>query len=129
MKKVCTWCNGTGEDSWQEDNFSEIFYDTCYHCRGKGQISDDLARSDKLVEVCQFIARARVCDYRDALNSSPDGEGFDFEAYENNINPRDYIEIKFDQYTRDVMIEMGQKTPEEQQIMIAMYDAMESEAA
>lgn len=119
---VCSRCAGTGEDCWDEAD--ERIYDTCYSCHGSGKVSGAQAREQKLYDVCEFIGRLKAQDYRNAVNSDPEGEGFDFMAAESGISAWEYFQIKVDQHTNEVAIAMDLKSTEDQDALIAMYDAV-----
>ena len=122
MESACTRCGGTGWNEWFEDDSEQR--DRCYHCLTTGKVSDEIARTDKLVEICEYVARLDADDYRRALDNDPEGEDFRFHAAENMMTTRDYFGDIFMRYLYKALDRLDAMPECDQDTAILMYDAM-----
>jgi hypothetical protein len=113
----CSRCQGQGEETYDEDD--RRVTDVCYHCAGSGQVDDDTDFHDRLESVASSIAYVMESDYRRAVNSDPDGDGYDLGGYENGMMPHDYFRCNVWDRTADIAQELVELPRVDQELLIA----------
>lgn len=122
MESACTRCGGTGWNKWFEDDREQRY--RCYHCLATGKVSNELARTYKLMDICEYVARRDAHDYRRDLNNDPEGEDFRFHAAENMMTTHDYFSDICTRYFYKALDRLDAMPECDQDTAILMYDAM-----
>jgi len=117
MNNICSRCNGTGYEEYDED-YAQV-YDSCYHCGETGYVSDESAWQDELAKVASTLAYYHVSEMRGYYNSNPDGEGWDFCAAENMMTGSDYFRAKCWEYESVFINQLMELTVETQKVLVA----------
>ena len=90
--RTCRRCSGEGGlRSLDDHEVAQGIFDLCYHCGGSGRVTDEVDDADEVEDMLMSIAWTRAYEWRAAVNSDPEGEGFDFRAAENGMSPHDYL--------------------------------------
>jgi len=123
MNYECKRCGGSGVDCYDDDD--RRVEDVCYHCGGSGKVDEETYFHDMLGKVCDYLGFIKAYEFRRAVNSDPEGEGFDFIASENMVSPNEYFEGLSYSYSDQYMAEMLEKDLDTQRTLVAMYQAMD----
>ncbi len=124
MKNICSRCNGTGYEEYDENY--RTFYDSCYHCGESGYVNEETHWHDQLADVAKSLAYYHVSEMRNHINSDPDGEGWDFHAAENMMTGSDYFQAKCWNY-EDIFIQQLMDLPFETQQVLVAWDEFNKE--
>lgn len=116
----CSRCRGSGEDVYDDEDGR--WTDVCYHCAGSGQVEEELDFQDRLGCVATALAYRAESDYRKAVNSDPDGDGYDLGAYENMMMPDDYFRSRVWDREFDIMGQLCAMQAADQQFMVAWHE-------
>ncbi len=87
---TCSKCNGTGEQTYDEDG--RRVTDACYHCGTTGEVDEELDWHDRLQAVAVTLAERMEREYREACDADPQGDGYDLYAAENGMTTWDYFQ-------------------------------------
>jgi hypothetical protein len=118
--EICSRCNGEGYEYFVED-FRE-FRDACYHCGTTGMIDDNKAYHDKIHKVAVFLAHCEVEDYRKAVDSNPDGEGWEFRAAESMMSGWELYQSCVYNYAEEYHYLLTKMDLEGQDLLIAWHN-------
>ena len=118
--EICNHCNGEGYEYFVED-FRDV-RDACYHCGTTGMIDDDRAFHDKIQKVAVFLAHCEVEDYRKAVNSDPDGEGWNFRAAESMMSGWELYQSYVYDYAEKFHQQLAKMDFEDQDLLIAWHN-------
>lgn len=114
---ICSRCQGEGEETYDEDG--RTVTDVCYHCAGSGKVDDETDFHDRLLSVASAIAYVMESDYRRAVNSDPEGDGYDLGGYENGMMPYDYFRSQVWNRSYDVAEKLSAMSQADQELLIA----------
>ena len=117
MQSICSRCNGTGYEAYDED-YRRVRH-SCYHCGETGYVSDETAWQDELGKVASALAYNYVSQMRKDYNSDPEGEGWDFCAAENMMTSSDYFKVKCWEYEDVFMSQLLDLPPETHNVLVA----------
>ena len=116
----CSQCQGEGEVWEPEDGHPQGgVYDVCYHCGGEGTVDEETDFHDRLQRVASTLAYQKESDYRRAVNSDPDGDGYDLGAYENGMMPSDYFRVRVWERTDEIARELADRPRAEQELLVS----------
>jgi len=118
--EICNRCNGEGYEFIVED-FRE-FKEPCYHCGTTGKIDDQVAFHDKIQNVAVSLAKWKVSEYQKAVDSNPDGEGWNFRAAESMMSSRELFESYVYDYAEKYHQQLAEMNLEDQDLLIAWHD-------
>lgn len=115
-KVDCGKCGGKGGVTMRDDD-GRVERDVCYHCAGSGKIDLETQHHDRMMLVCERLAKLHVAEMRKARDNDPEGEGWEFCAAENMMSVRDYtvdcemhytdqFAMKFSNYPRSLQEEL-----------------------
>ena len=113
----CSRCCGTGREVYDEDG--RMVEDACYHCGETGMIDDETAFVDRLACVATTLAYHYESEYRRAVNSDPDGDGYDLGGYENGLMPHDYFRLPVWDREPELLNRLMRLPIEQQELLIA----------
>ena len=114
---VCRKCNGEGRERYEEDGRDVV--DACYHCGTTGTVDEETDFRDRLHNVAGTIAYHLECEYRDAANNDPDGDGYDLGGYENGLQPWDYFRCRVWDRTAEIGEKLAALPINDQQLLVA----------
>jgi len=117
---TCSRCQGDGE-VWEEEEGHPRggVYDVCYHCGGEGKVDEETDFHDALQRVASSLAYQAETNYRRAVNSDPDGDGYDLGAYENQMMPHDYFRCRVWEREPEIAEKLFAMSRQDQELLIA----------
>jgi len=118
MRNICSRCNGTGYEEYDEDH--RVVRDSCYHCGESGYVDGVTHWHDQLAEVAKTLAYYQVSKLKADINSDPEGEGWDFRAAENMMTGSDYFRVRCWEY-EDVIINQLMNMPDNMQKVLVAW--------
>lgn len=122
---VCRNCNGEGYQEYEEDG-REV-RDACYHCATTGQVDEDMDFHDRLKAAAETLAYQEESDYRKAVNSDPEGDGYDMGAAENGMSSWDYFRSRVWGRTDELARKFGELPIHDQTMLVAIYEGWSDE--
>jgi len=84
---ICSNCGGSG------GTYEAGETDTCYHCMGDGYVPLHIAHADRMRNLANAVGVKIVEKMIQLADSNPDGEGWAFQAAENQLHPSDYTQV------------------------------------
>ena len=117
----CTRCSGEGYQEYEEDP-GRYVRDACYHCSTTGKIDEETHWFDRLGSVAATLASLYVDEQREARNSDPDGDGWDFCAYEYGMQPWDYYRVCVWDKQPEILEKLASLSYEDQQFLVALNE-------
>ena len=123
---ACTRCNGSGFEEYEEDG--RWVRDACYHCGNTGQVDAETARHDALGRVASALAYQAECEYKHAVNSDPEGDGYSLGAAENMMSDYDYFRCRVWDREPEILEALFQLSEEDQDFLIAWNETDWSKA-
>lgn len=114
---ICSQCNGEGYEIVEEDG--HYCKDACYHCGTTGQVDEETDFRDRLHRVASALAYEQEREYRHAVNSDPDGDGYDLCAAENMMTTFDYFRARVWEREAEVMLDLLVMSREDQEFLVA----------
>ena len=119
--EACGRCGGEGaQASLDEYERQRGIEDTCYHCGGSGLVDVGTAREDRLEALAGTIAAQRARAEREAYDSDPDGEGWDFRAAENMMTGHELLQVRAGELAGDTCDELAKLSPEVLDALVAL---------
>ncbi len=114
---ICSRCQGEGEESYDEDG--RMVTDVCYHCAGSGNVDEDTDFHDALHRVASSLAYRAESEYQRAVNSDPDGDGYDLGAAENGLSTHDYFRCRVWDREPEIIEKLAAMSRQDQEFLIA----------
>lgn len=114
---ICLHCGGVGYDDFVEDE--RTMYHRCYHCGGKGKISEEQNFIDKTWQVAIRLAYDKASREKTIANSDPDREGWGLMAAESGLTLYDYFHRIVDDYADQFMDQLMLKSRNELELLVA----------
>ena len=84
----CPRCDGDGHRHVEEEGHS--YQDVCYRCGTTGWVDAENFLHFRVERLCEMLAGDMLHKKKQAANSNPDGEGWDFQAAENGLRGYEY---------------------------------------
>lgn len=121
---TCSQCSGEGYVEYEEDEYSGHYVrDVCYHCSGSGKISHEEHVQDELASVAITLADLYVSQKRKAIDSDPDGDGWNLIAAENMMSSFDYFKTQVWDKQSEFYEKLLEMPLEAQELLIAWNNA------
>jgi hypothetical protein len=119
--EACGRCGGEGaQASLDEYERQRGIEDTCYHCGGSGKVDAETAREDRLEALAGTIAAQRARAEREAYDSDPEGDGWDFCAAENGMTGHELLQVRAGEMTEEAALELAKLSPEVLDALVAL---------
>ena len=119
---TCRCCGGEGGlrslDPYEEERG---ILDPCYHCGGSGSVDEDTADADEVEDMLMSLAYDRAYEWRRAVDSDPEGEGFAFRAAESGLSTYDYLTGRAYVELVDVQARYESMTETERAVLLAWH--------
>jgi hypothetical protein len=93
--------------------------DACYHCGNTGEVDEETDFHDRLMSVAYTLAYQAESEYRQAVNSDPDGDGYDLGGYENGLMPFDYFRTRVWDRQYSIAEELSKLDRTMQEVLVA----------
>lgn len=120
--RTCRRCSGEGGLRSLDDHEAERgIFDLCYHCGGSGRVTDEVDDEDEVEDLLMSLAWARAYAWRAAVNSDPEGEGFDFRAAESGCSSYEYLTGRAYQELSEVQARYAELDDVERAVLLAWH--------